>query len=140
MLAIFPSQPGISIGAGGEIDVYGDATPPPNFGSGGGVAASTGSGNLTIAADTPRDRGRVYLRASALRLRQSLSGSATWDSQTFSSLGVTPGTYKWTWGSGANADSFTLNIGTAGIVPEPSTWAMMLLGFVGLGLAGFRSA
>lgn len=47
---IFPSQPGISIGAGGEIDVYGDATPPPNFGSGGGVAASTGSGNLTIAA------------------------------------------------------------------------------------------
>jgi hypothetical protein len=25
-------------------------------------------------------------------------------------------------------------------VPEPSTWAMMLLGFVGLGYAGFRKA
>ena len=24
-------------------------------------------------------------------------------------------------------------------VPEPSTWAMMLLGFVGLGLLGYRS-
>jgi hypothetical protein len=26
-----------------------------------------------------------------------------------------------------------------GAVPEPSTWAMMLLGFAGLGLAGYRS-
>ena len=25
-------------------------------------------------------------------------------------------------------------------VPEPSTWAMMLLGFAGLGLAGYRRA
>ena len=28
----------------------------------------------------------------------------------------------------------------AGAVPEPSTWALMLLGFVGLGFAGFRRA
>ena len=27
---------------------------------------------------------------------------------------------------------------TAGTVPEPSTWALMLLGFAGLGYAGFR--
>jgi hypothetical protein len=26
-----------------------------------------------------------------------------------------------------------------GSVPEPSTWAMMLLGFAGLGFAGYRS-
>jgi hypothetical protein len=25
-------------------------------------------------------------------------------------------------------------------IPEPSTWAMMLLGFAGLGFAGFRNA
>jgi len=25
-----------------------------------------------------------------------------------------------------------------GVVPEPSTWAMMLLGFAGLGYAGYR--
>ena len=49
---IFPSLPGISLGADGEIDVYGFATPPPtNFGSGGGVFADTGSGDLTIAAE-----------------------------------------------------------------------------------------
>jgi hypothetical protein len=48
---------------------------------------------------------------------------------------VTPGLYKWTWGSGAN-QNFTLEIGTA--VPEPSTWAMMALGFGLLGLVGYR--
>jgi hypothetical protein len=29
---------------------------------------------------------------------------------------------------------------TGAVVPEPSTWAMMLLGFVGLGFAGYRRA
>ena len=27
-----------------------------------------------------------------------------------------------------------------GVVPEPSTWAMMLLGFAGLGFTGYRSS
>lgn len=39
-------------------------------------------------------------------------------------------------GSGSNL-SFTL-IGSASAVPEPSTWAMMLLGFAGLGFLGYR--
>jgi PEP-CTERM motif len=33
----------------------------------------------------------------------------------------------------------TASIQTA-VVPEPSTWAMMMLGFAGLGYAGFRRA
>ena len=64
-----------------------------------------------------------------------LSDTSTYLSQTFSSLGVTPGRYEWTWGTGAN-QSFTLVIGTA--VPEPSTWVMMVLGFAGLAWAGWR--
>jgi hypothetical protein len=37
-------------------------------------------------------------------------------------------------------DSIAVNaVGFAPSVPEPSTWAMMLLGFTGLGYAGFRS-
>jgi len=68
----------------------------------------------------------------------TLSDGATWNSASFSSLGATPGTYVWTWGSGAHADSFTLQIGAAA-VPESSTWAMILLGFAGLGYAGWRS-
>jgi hypothetical protein len=36
--------------------------------------------------------------------------------------------------AGKNAFEFSLGSG----VPEPSTWAMMALGFAGLGYAGFR--
>ena len=67
----------------------------------------------------------------------TLSDGATWNSASFSSLGATPGIYVWKWGSGAHADSFTLDIGSA--IPEPSTWALMALGFAGLGFAGWRS-
>jgi hypothetical protein len=49
---------------------------------------------------------------------------------------VTPGTYEWMWGNGTN-QNFTLVIGSA--VPEPSTWAMLLLlGFAGIGFMAYR--
>jgi PEP-CTERM motif len=67
----------------------------------------------------------------------ALSDSSTCLSQTSSSLGVTTGTYEWTSGSGANPN-FTLVVGNA--VPEPSTWAMMLIGFAGLSFVGYQSA
>jgi PEP-CTERM motif len=37
------------------------------------------------------------------------------------------------------ADDVSVTGAAAGTVPEPSTWAMMLLGFAGLGYAGYRS-
>jgi PEP-CTERM motif len=37
----------------------------------------------------------------------------------------------------AGSGDFAFGVGT---VPEPSTWAMMLLGFAGLALAGYRRA
>jgi PEP-CTERM motif len=39
--------------------------------------------------------------------------------------------------NGSGGFGFDLAIG--GAVPEPSTWAMMLVGFAGLGFAGHRS-
>ncbi len=51
----------------------------------------------------------------------ALSGQSTFASQTFSSLGLTTGSYTWTWGSGANTGSAVLTIGA---VPEPSTYAL----------------
>jgi hypothetical protein len=54
---------------------------------------------------------------------------------------MTPGAYVWTWGSGVDADSLTINIvASPPPVPEPSTWAMMLIGFAGLGYAGYRTS
>ena len=49
------------------------------------------------------------------------------------------------WIDPSHADQFSLLI-SAGVpnvpfaVPEPSSWAMMLLGFVGLGFAGYRAS
>jgi hypothetical protein len=52
-----------------------------------------------------------------------LSDTVTFDSQTFSSLGVKGGTYVWTWGTGTHAHSFTLQIGPA--VSEPSSLTLL---------------
>jgi hypothetical protein len=53
---------------------------------------------------------------------------------TIQGVPLLPGLYK----NGTN-DSFVNVINSAGAVPEPATWAMMLLGFVGLGFA-FRQS
>ena len=44
----------------------------------------------------------------------ALSDSMTFNNATFASLGVTPGTYVWTWGTGLPNQNFTLMIGGAG--------------------------
>lgn len=57
---------------------------------------------------------------------------------TFSSLGVTPGTYVWYWGS-APGDSVTLVIGGSDAVPsisEPASAALLGMALAGLLLAG----
>ena len=41
----------------------------------------------------------------------------------------------------AYLSTLVINVTTAGsVVPEPSTWAMMLVGFAGLGFAAYRRA
>ena len=39
----------------------------------------------------------------------ALSDSMTFNNATFASLGVTPGTYVWTWGTGLPNQNFTLH-------------------------------
>jgi hypothetical protein len=47
---------------------------------------------------------------------------------------------NFTLGAGSNGYSILYSPGITAGVPEPSTWAMMLLGFAGLGFAGYRRA
>jgi hypothetical protein len=87
---------------------------PSNFGTGGFFDANSGSGNLVLLVDGP---GRLGVPAGYVSGTSLGTSTATWDSATFSSLGVTPGSYEWTWGNGATADSFTLDVVSA--VPAP---------------------
>ena len=66
----------------------------------------------------------------------ALSDSMTFNNATFASLGVTPGTYVWTWGTGLANQNFTLIIGGAGVPDGGST--VSLLGCALLGLAALR--
>ena len=66
----------------------------------------------------------------------ALSGSATWNNATFASLGVTPGTYVWTWGTRLPNQNFTLRIGAATVPDTGST--VSLLGCALLGVAALR--
>lgn len=98
---------------------------------------SFGSGPVTLASSSSGDFvGLVgFFRALAIPNNyvsgDALSGTDIWDNTTLSGLGLTTGTYTWTWGSTANgdADSYVMNIGEAPPVPEPSS--VFLLGAAG---------
>ncbi len=131
-----PSKGGLVVGSAGQvmIDLYRGADGPTSFGPSAYTAANSGSGDgfgVTSGYGVPA----IFLPPSYVS-GTALSGSSTYVGETFASLGLTPGTYVYTWGSsGAEDDTLTVKIGT---VPEPATWLMMGLGFAGLGFAGSR--
>jgi len=57
----------------------------------------------------------------------------TFRNATFDSLGATPGTYEWTWGTGAN-QNFTVQIGgpPPKVPDHGSTVGLLLLGLAAL--------
>ncbi len=118
-------------------DLYSGAIGPTSFGTGGFIIPFGQSGDLLglFGNVSPAEIFVPHGYVSGT----PLLGSSTYVGQTFASLGLTPGTYLYTWGSGPTADSLTVTIGAAAS-PEPGTWAMMMIGFAALGLAGFRAA
>ncbi len=131
---IQPNLAGIVTGPSNTLSFYNGLSGPKNFGSGGPTNASSTSGDMVGVA-----LGSDLFVPAGYVSDSPLSDTATYDNQTFASLGATPGVYEWTWGTGAN-QNFTIDIGVTPAVPEPSTWAMMLIGFAGLGYAGYRTS
>ena len=109
----------------------GDISGPSSFGSGDPVFANTGSGDFV--GIEPGFDGVLFL--PGFNNAPSLSGRMIFNDATFASLGVTPGTYVWRWGPGAN-QRFTLIIGGAGVPDGGST--VSLLGCALLGLTALR--
>jgi hypothetical protein len=120
--------------ATGLQDQYQGFSGPLSFGPGGITFANSNSGDaVTLISGMTSFSGlfvpQGYVSGGAL------SSSSTYNNATFASLGVTPGTYVWSWGQGAN-QRFTLIIGGVGVPDAGST--LPLLGFGLLGLAALR--
>ena len=160
--SISPSNATTALGANkSSMTFFTDAviSGPSSFGAGPGAFANRINGNPVVVSPSFIGVPEGYVSGAPLR------NTTSWIDATYSSLGVTPGVYTWNWGSGADADSITFDIrapvlGANGqpiadnsilaelplptvdlfplTVPEPSTWAMMLLGFAGLGYAALR--
>ena len=112
----------------GLIDVYSGVTGPSSFASDGADASSGSGGSFGVNSHF-----EWLLVPEGYTSGTSLNSSSTFGGYTFASLGLTPGSYVYSWD---DSSTLTINIG----VPEPSTWAMMLLGFAGLGFARYRKA
>ena len=112
---IGPNSATFILGAdGGYFDQYsGFTSTPPNFGSGSGISPSSSSGDVfgCIYQGGPPHK---LIVPTGYTTGTSISGSQTFNSQTFSSMGLTPGTYTYTWGSGPNEDSINVVIGGTG--------------------------
>ncbi len=130
--AIDPSRgfigTGVALPTQSEVFLFTGFTGPTSFGSGGITFASSGNGDSVGINGVD---GNLFV--PLLYFGGPLSDTATYNTATFSSLGLTPGTYEWTWGTGANADSFTLQIGPAA-APEPGSLTLLAVGLAGLGM------
>jgi hypothetical protein len=113
-------------GVAGVVAAYGKIAGPASFGTGGHVVASMGGGDAVAVNGADGFLGVPAGYASG----SALSSSMEFAGQTFASIGLSPGTYAWTWGSGIDADSFTVEIGPA--VPEPASALSVGVGLIGL--------
>ena len=95
----------------------------------GTIPATSGTGNFVGVFSRTGASDGIYIPNNYVS-GAPISGSSTWAGETFASLGLVPGSYTFTFGAGATADSITLNIGptaapSATPVPTLSQWALI---------------
>jgi VPDSG-CTERM motif len=112
-----------------NFDFYTGFTGPTSFGSGASFLPNTGSGDFVGIFGLA---GQIFVPQGYVS-GHALTDSMTFNNATFASLGVTPGTYVWSWGGGAN-QNIMLQIGA---VPDGGT-TISLLGCALLGLVALR--
>ena len=111
-----------------QNDAYlGIISGPTSFGSGTVTLASSGSGDFVGMFGG----GVAVLVPVGYASGAALADTSTYSGATFATLGVTPGTYVWTWGTGVN-QNFTLQIGAAGVPDSGSTFGLLFLSLAAL--------
>jgi hypothetical protein len=102
-------------GVSAKYDKYsGFTTTPSNFGTGGSFGASSSTGGI-FAMDPFSLPTRALLLPTGYTTGTPLSSTQTFTGETFSSMGLVPGTYPYTWGSGANSYAINVVVGSVGI-------------------------
>ena len=97
-----------AIGPNVPVDTYsGTITYPITFGIGGVGVTSTSGSTFGIL---PGGSGRLLYVPSGYVSNTNISGTSTYANTTIAGAGLTPGTYTWSWGSGANASSLVMII------------------------------
>ena len=117
-------------GGSGDVDLYTGFTGPTSFGSGFFFFPNAGSGDI-VGIDAQSFGGLLAVPPGYLS-GAALSDSMTFDNQTISSMGLRPGIYVWSWGTGLPNQNFTLRV-----VPDGDS-TVSLLGFGLLGLVALR--
>jgi len=103
--------------------LYLGITGPTDFGDGAFTALASSSTGDTFGYS---GLGQLLVLPTGYVSGSFISGTDTWDDTTLTGLGLTSGTYTYTWGTEPFNGSFTVKIGTAP-VPEPSSLGLMSL-------------
>jgi hypothetical protein len=122
----------VGLGADGSVSGYSGFTGPTNFGPADITDSSSRSGTSFALNSSSFGSPYVFVPIGYVS-GSAISGTATWLGTTIGALGANPGTYVYT----SAHDTVTIIIGS---VPEPSTWAMMLIGFGAIGFAMRRKS
>jgi hypothetical protein len=139
--AITPSNAALMVGPTGGFaaGVYTGITGPSSWGSGSPMLATFGAGDGACINGAASPLGEPFLCVpSTYSSGSPLLGTAMFMGQTLSSLGLNPGTYNYTWGTGLTADSLTV---TVAAVPEPaSIWFAVIGGAAIIAYGRFASS
>jgi hypothetical protein len=114
---------------GPQTSLYqGQFSLPTNLGPGtANILPSSGSGDSFGIAFYADVAGGTYVQTPTLFAPNGggytngapIISTSIYSGHTIASLGLTPGNYTWSWGSGATADSITMQIGSPAAVPGP---------------------
>lgn len=97
-----------AIGPNVTVDQYqGTITYPTSFGAGGTPVTTTSGSTFGIL---PGGSGRTLYVPTGYTSNSVISGSATYANTTIATMGLSGGTYTWSWGSGGTASTIVMTI------------------------------